>query len=724
MLFLKTIRWKNFLSTGDSFSEMSLNDIKPKCIIGTNGSGKSTIIDAVFFGLFGKPFRDIKKGQLINSINKKNCIVEIEFNIGKRDYKVVRGIKPNVFEIYEDEQLVDQVAAAKDYQQYLEENILKLNAKSFSQIAIISKASYVPFMNLPTPMKREIVEDILDIKIFSRMNVFVKEEFSENKKNVESVNNQITMASKTVSLQKSYIDSLDDDRKKNIETKEEKVSELSKKVKVNKDKKEELKKTLEDLNNNILNPKKTKLEELRNFNEYNKKLFTDADKKIKIIENNKPHIELLEREIEEKKEHIVKLKTENESLSSNLPDENEIRKHKEKKEKLLGLRKNAEFKIETLLTEKDWFSDTESCPTCKQDITDEYRNKMVTERESTINDLKGKIDEMKVLIEKSDTFITENRTKLKDIQEKLSINSKNLNNLNNDITNSFKMIKVYEEQILSSKPNEDDTLEESIRKLNIEKDIIEYDVNNSAKQIDLIKEEITSLLKSEINTLESQISDLSVEINGDSKFILNLTEQIEESKKEKDINSKDELKKLKKLEDELEVYKTNMDMLEEKNKCYNACLSILKDDGIKTVIIKKYLPLLNKLINDYLENMEMFVTFQIDETFTEKIISRDKEDFTYNSFSEGEKARLDQAILFALREISTIKLSSSTNLLFLDEVFDGSLDKNGSYKFNKFLNTLKSSTIVISHNEFMVDRFDNVLQAKKINNYSVIEQLS
>lgn len=571
MIIFEKCRWKNFLSTGNSFTEILLTKSTNTLVIGQNGAGKSTILDAMTFGLFGKPFRKINKPQLLNSINNGNCVVEIEFKIGKKNYRVVRGIKPNVFEIYCDNVLVNQDAKSKDYQEHLEKNILKLNFKSFTQVVILGSASFVPFMQLTPADRRAIIEDLLDIQIFSSMNNVVKNKLSSIKDEQKSTEYEMLLSAEKIKLQKQNIE----DRKKSSK--------------------------------DLLVKKQKELETNNTFIEK-----TNAD--VLLIQK---HIDILMSSIEEK-----------DTLDN-------------KNKKLFQIEAKIENNTKKLKKEIEFYENNDNCPTCHQVIEDQHKQKHIAEKNEK-------------LIE-----IGEASKKLE--SEILRINSKL-----EVILNTQKRINEHQSEII---------------KLNTQ--VSEITKHNLA-------------LVAEINSINETTNNLE----GDN----------------------DKLKELKK---ELEMLVKKSRNLSEEKQYFEFAFTLLKDTGIKTKIIKQYIPVMNKLINKYLSSMDFFVNFNLNENFEETIKSRHRDVFSYASFSEGEKMRIDLALLFTWRQIAKMKNSVSTNLLILDEVFDSSLDAVGTEEFLKILNTLdnKTNVFVISHKgDQLFDKFRSIIRFVKKNNFSQVER--
>ena len=569
MITFESVEWKNFLSTGNSSNKILLNKSTTTLIIGKNGEGKSTILDSLCFSLFGKPFRNINKGQLVNSINGKNCLVEIKFSVNNKSYKVIRGIKPNKFEIWCDDVLVNQDAAAKDYQKVLEQQILKLNYKTFTQVVILGSASFVPFMQLSSGQRREVIEDILDIRIFSTMNQLLKEKVSDTKSEIVRIENQVANAKTKVEAQNAIIKTIQDARSDNIRSIEEKIERSLKEV------------------------ERTQLE---------------VDDLIGQIGNLKGKIEGQEK------------------VKSDLKKAEEIRS------KLLQ-------KAETCEHHKEFFDSHDVCPSCSQDIPDEHKQKIIHDLNARIADQNSKVEE------------------LEEVLKTLNARLETYNEIVSQIT---------------------------------EKNI-ELSTKNSA-----------------VSIINRQISDLEREI---------------ESHKADTTNVDAEKAKLKQLAaDAMELIKKKTTLQEHRNLEEVANL-LLKDTGIKTAIIREYLPVMNKLINKYLNAMDAYIHFELDESFNEIVKSRHRDEFTYASFSEGEKMRIDLAILFTWRQIAKMKNSVNTNLLLLDEIFDSSLDTAGTDYFLNLMNSFgeNSNIFVISHKgDQLFDKFRSVIKFEKRNDFSVI----
>ena len=567
MINFKAVRWKNFLSTGNEFTEVLLNKESTTLIIGENGSGKSSILDALCFGLYGKPFRNINKPLLLNSVNERSLEVEIEFNVAGKNIKVSRGIKPNKFEIYVQGKLITQDAALKDYQQYLEQQILKLNYRSFTQVVILGSSTFVPFMQLSARDRREVVEEILDIRIFTLMNSILKIKTKSLNENIQQNDNLIVLTEEKIKLQKKYIQSVQDNKEIIIAEKESKIL-VNKKLIVDK---EEDKTTL-----------LRRLDELR-----------------EALEGKNTTVS-----------RITKLQKTYAALENKCRDEGK-----------------------TL----DFFNNNKICPTCTQQIEEEFRVKKVEEKNAKVNEIERALNDLKILESNEDQNLLE--------------------------------FSKYEKEITSI-------------------------------SIDLAS------VKSSILELKNFISRYEMEINS---FTQN------------QINDEDRIKLIE-LTTELKILKNNKLKLHEDKVYFDTAKNLLQDTGIKTKIINKYLPMMNKLINKYLSQMDFYVSFNLDSSFNETIKSRHRDDFKYASFSEGEKMRIDLALLFTWRSIAKSKNSTNTNLLILDEIFDSSLDTSGTDDFLKILNTFPDQNVfVISHKQdILFDKFRSVIQFKKEKNFSRI----
>ena len=569
MIVFKSVQWKNFLSTGNSPNKVLLNKSQTTLIIGKNGEGKSTILDALCFSLFGKPFRNINKGQLVNSINGKGCSVEVEFDINGKEYKIIRGIKPNVFEIWLDGEMINQDAASRDYQKILEQQILKLNYKTFTQVVILGSASFVPFMQLPTTQRREVIEDILDIRIFSTMNQLLKEKVQETKDAITAIENEISTAKTKVDSQTQLIKTITEAKTSAIESIGAKISANSTEI-------------------------------------------LHAEGEIQLI--------------------ISEIDTLKASINDKETVAEDIDKAKSIRSKLLQ-------KIETCEHNTEFFNEHDVCPSCSQDIAEEYK-------EGIIKDLNAKMLDNNTKIGELETILTNLNTKLSKINEVV----------------------------------------EKITDKNIE----------------------LSTRNSTITLLNKQIKELEAE----TQRVKSDTTNIDEEKV-----------KLKELATEAITKIHTKTTLQEQRNLEEVANILLKDTGIKTAIIREYLPIMNKLINKYLQAMDAYIHFELDEAFNESVKSRFRDDFTYASFSEGEKMRIDLAILFTWRQIAKMKNSVNTNLLLLDEIFDSSLDTAGTDYFLNLMNQFGDNTdiFVISHKgDQLFDKFRSVIKFEKRNDFSII----
>jgi DNA repair exonuclease SbcCD ATPase subunit len=568
MIIFRYVRWKNLLSTGNYYTEIKLNNDTNTLVVGENGSGKSTMLDALCYALFGKAFRNVNKPNLLNSINGKDCVVEVEFDTNNKSYKIIRGIKPNKFEIYCNGELLNQDAAARDYQEYLEKTILKLNYKSFTQIVILGSASFVPFMQLSASDRRAIIEDLLDIQIFSTMNGLLKDRLSNNKDVTVQKKSEFELNRQKFELQSKHIKEL----KQNNEAK---VIEYEGEIRSSRQ-------TIQTLHEDIANV-------TVQVNEYT------ADV-------------ALQTETENKVKQLGKFESQ---IESNLSK----------------FRKDLHF-----------FQHNDDCPTCRQAIAAEFKEREIQTLESKQ---------------------TETENGLKQLEAKLLAEQEKLNNIRE--------------------------AQKSIQKLQIE-----------------------------IATKNTSITEVN-------KYITRLENQIAELKTTKASTTKEE-QELNTIKDSLGQLEKELRELIDDKTYYEAASGLLKDTGIKTKIIKQYLPIINKLVNKYLASLDFFVNFQLDESFKETIKSRHRDDFTYNNFSEGEKQRIDMALMLTWRAIAKLKNSSNTNLLILDEVFDSSLDTNGTEELMKILHMLEGVNLfVISHKgDILQDKFSNVIRFEKVKNFSRI----
>ncbi len=566
MILFEKIRWKNFLSTGNQYSEINFKGNSTTLIVGVNGSGKSTVLDALTFSLFNKPFRKISKGQLVNSTNEKDCSVELEFSTGTIKWKVVRGIKPNTFEIYRDGKLLDQSHNANEQQKWLEQNVIKMNYKSFTQIVVLGSSTFVPFMQLTAPNRRDVIEDLLDIKIFTSMNNIIKDKIRQVKEDVRTLDLKKESLNDKVSMQERFMKEIETRGKEDIEDKNGKIKVLKVEIDTNVEKNQ-------------------------------------------IIESNVGDLTKEQETLIGASEKLLKLNTLKGKISHN---------------------------VSTITKEHKFFTDNTVCPTCTQSIEEEFR----------INK------------------IADAQTKAKELQS------------------GFKKL---EETIKQEQERERQftTLSKEITKLT-------HGISKNNTRISGCQRQVKEL-ESEIQTLTSQLENRSVEHDKLETFKENLQETYDELVSRKD-----------------------------KIKYYNFTYGLLKDGGVKTKIIKKYLPLINQQVNRYLQMMDFYINFTLDEEFNETVQSPIHEDFSYASFSEGEKQRIDLALLFTWREVAKFKNSVSTNLMILDEVFDSSLDGQGTEEFLKIIRYVieDANIFVISHKNGMEDKFENVLKFEKLKGFS------
>ncbi len=570
MIVFEKVRWKNFLSTGNVFSEVDLKVSRTNLIVGTNGSGKSTILDALTFSLFGRPFRKISKSMLVNSVNEKDTMVEIEFSIGNNKYTVIRGIKPNKFQIFCNGEPWDEDSKAVDQQKNFEQSILKMNYKSFTQIVVLGSSTFVPFMRLPGAQRREIIEDILDIQVFSIMNGRLKDKIRENNEEIKDLDYQLHLLEEKIELQKQYMLELKKKTEAEIDKKKEKIKEYH-----------DEEQTSTEYVHNLTEEVKDLSKEMEDYSKSSGKL-----KKLNTI--------------------LIKLNT----------------------------------KLKNCKKEHQFFEDNHVCPTCTQDLSDDFRDVMLKEGQSKLEEMHGGYEELTTAIEeeekRNDRFLE-----------------------------------------LSQQVNERNTL-----------------ITNVNYQLMTIRNNVTEI-DNEIKELEGSTPDKKLEFVKLEGLIVDKKETKKNciaSKKDRDV---------------LQVATT-----------------LLKDSGIKTRIIKTYLPTMNKLINQYLQSMDFYVNFTLDENFDETIKSRYRDVFTYESFSEGEKARIDIALLLTWRSVAKLKNSVDTNLLILDEIFDGSLDQSGTSDLGWILRNFDDSTnvFVISHKSILDDKFDRTITVSKDKNYSNLEE--
>ena len=566
MIFFEKVKWKNFLSTGNSFTEVNLKQHPNVLIVGENGAGKSTILDALHFALYGKPFRKIKKDQLINSVNRKDALVEVTFVVNGKHYKVVRGMKPNILEIYEDSLLLDQHAATKDSQDYLENKVLRLNSKSFAQIVILGSSSFVPFMQLATGVRREVIEDLLDIRIFSTMQALLKERFVSNKEDIAMNNKDMESIGEIIRIQEQQIA------------------------------------RAKDLTNDKIEVHRIRIQEITS----NISMFEGETK-------------VHEASIERLREQLID-ETETENIISRTAGiKNEL------KAKRIKLDKTISF-----------YKDTGTCPTCTQEISASLREQTIARKQENLE----KID---------------------------------------------------------------------IALLDLEKTILAADARHK----------VIANIYSEIDAIQRKITANHNEIQKDMREVGVLRREIADIETQLQIDNAD---KLQELYERRESYRALKEEYLNSRAVLDMANIILRDSGIKSRIIKQYIPIINSLVNKYLAAMDFFVKFELNENFEEKILSRHRDEFTYDSFSEGEKMRIDLSLLFTWRTIARMKNSAATNLLILDEVFDASLDANGCEEFLKLIHSLEDANVfVISHKgDIMQDKFRSTIRFEKHKNFSRI----
>jgi DNA repair exonuclease SbcCD ATPase subunit len=569
MITFRYVRWRNLLSTGNYFTEIKLDNNTNTLVVGENGSGKSTMLDALCFGLFGKAFRNVNKPNLLNSINGKDCVVEVEFDNNNKSYKIVRGIKPNKFEIYCDGELVNQDAAARDYQEYLEKFILKLNYKSFTQIVILGSASFVPFMQLSSSDRRAIIEDLLDIQIFSTMNGLLKDRLTNNKDVMFQSKTEIELTQQRYDLQDKHIKGLKQNN-------QDKVNEYVSEIRINTN-------TIQTLHGEIAN--------LSSQVETHQNMVAEKT----LVENKVKQLTKIESQIE-----------------SNISK----------------FRKDISF-----------FEHNDDCPTCRQAIASEFK-------ETELQTLQTKATECEHGLTQLEVKLLAEQTKLNEITE----------------------------------------------------------------------------IQRRIQALQIEIATKNTSITETNKYIARLEKLVEELKTNKASTEKEE-EELKTLNDTLTELKSNLRHLIDEKSYYEVASGLLKDTGIKTKIIKQYLPIINKLVNKYLASLDFFVNFNLDESFKETIKSRHRDDFTYNNFSEGEKSKINLALLFTWRAVAKLKNSSNTNLLILDEIIDSALDHNAIDNFLSLINNMDDNTsvfVISPKGDIYNDKFNDLIRFQKNSNFSHI----
>jgi len=566
MILFEKIRWKNFLSTGNQFTEIDLQNASTTLIVGSNGAGKSTVLDALTFALFGKPFRKINKPQLPNTTNERDCVVEVDFSISGTNWKVRRGIKPNIFEIHRNDNLLDQASAAKDQQTWLEQNVLKMNYKSFTQIVILGSSTFVPFMQLTASNRREVIEDLLDIKIFSSMNTIIKDKIRQTRESIKVLDLKKENLNEKVEMQNNFIEQLENEGKKKIENNKKKITDL-----------------------------------LQEANLYTKEI-SDLDE-------------------------VVGVLTSQQSGLNGATD---------KLRKLGNLKGKISQKVSTITKEHKFFTENTVCPTCTQSIEEGFRINKIEDAQTKAKELQSGYKELEEAIKNEEERERQFNKLVKEISK-----------LSNDISKNSTRISGCQRQVRD--------------------------------------------LESEVQKITDQLANRNIEHDKLETFREDLQTTY----------------------DELVEYKDQINY-------YDFTYGLLKDGGVKTKIIKKYLPLINQQVNRYLQMMDFYINFTLDEEFNETIQSPIHEDFSYASFSEGEKQRIDLALLFTWREVARFKNSISTNLMILDEVFDSSLDGQGTEEFLKIIRyVIKDANIfVISHKTGMEDKFENVLRFEKVKGFS------
>jgi len=566
MILFENIRWKNFLSTGNQFTEVNFQKHNTTLIVGSNGAGKSTVLDALTFSLFGKPFRKINKPQLINSINEKDCRVEVEFSIGTTNWKVVRGIKPNLFEIYRNDSLLDQSSATSDQQKWLEQNVLKMNYKSFTQIVILGSSTFVPFMQLSAANRREVIEDLLDIKIFSSMNVVIKEKIRQLKEEIKTLELKKENLIDKVQMQKDFIEELENRGNANINVNKEKISKLDSEI-----------------------------------GEY-----VDAN----VI------LEGYMQQYTKEQENVIGAA--------------------DKLRKLGNLKGKISQKVSTITAEHKFFTENTVCPTCTQTIEEEFRLNRITDAQNKAKELQSGYKELEDAIKEEE-----------ERERQFTALSKEITKLTHGISQNNTKIAGCQRQIRD--------------------------------------------LESEIQTITENLA-----------------------------NRNSEHEKLESFKDNLKTTYNDLSSKKDTIRHYDFSYGLLKDGGVKSQIIKKYLPLINQQVNKFLQMMDFYINFTLDEEFNETVQSPIHEDFSYASFSEGEKMRIDLALLFTWREVARFKNSVNTNLLIMDEVFDSSLDGFGTEEFLKIIRYVitNANIFVISHKTGLEDRFESVLKFEKVKGFS------
>jgi len=571
MINFKKVRWKNLLSSGNKFTEIQLDAHQTTLILGENGAGKSTLLDALCFGLYGKGFRNLKKDLLINSINEKELLVEVEFSIGKKEYKVIRGAKPNKFELYVNDIMVNQDATVRDYQEHLEKNVLKMSFRSFTQVAILGSANFTPFMQLRAVERRKLVEDLLDISIFSTMRDILRKKVSEHNIEIKETNHEVELMEERVNGLTEQLNALRENRDKKISQYESTVDE-----------------TETNINN------------------------------------------LLEK-VDEKTENVVEKKS---TIKDKETTTDRLKQTVDMEKRLQESRKKAIADIE-------FYKNNDDCPTCKQGLDHEHKTKHIEEKTA-------KVEEVKEAITKIDDLIEEVRDRIEEINK----------------------------------------------------------------------------VQDEIEKVQREIGIIQTEILSNQKFMKKIQNEINELKKEQSGGS-DVHERIDETEEKLNILHKKKESLIDRGHYYDIATTLLRDQGVKERIIRQYVPIMNKLINKYLAQLEFYVGFELNESFEETIKSRFRDVFKYDNFSQGEKMRIDLSLLFTWRAVARMKNSVNTNLLILDEVFDSSLDTNGTDDFLKLLNTLteKTNAFIISHKgDALYDKFNDVIRFEKHKNFSRVAE--
>ena len=571
MINFKKVRWKNLLSSGNKFTEIQLDAHQTTLILGENGAGKSTLLDALCFGLYGKGFRNLKKDLLINSINEKELLVEVEFSIGKKEYKVIRGAKPNKFELYVNDIMVNQDATVRDYQEHLEKNVLKMSFRSFTQVAILGSANFTPFMQLRAVERRKLVEDLLDISIFSTMRDILRKKVSEHNIEIKETNHEVELMEERVNGLTEQLNALRENRDKKISQYES---------------------TVDETENNINN--------------------------------------LLEK-VDEKTENVVEKKS---TIKDKEPTTDRLKQAVDMEKRLQETRKKA-------IADIQFYENNDDCPTCKQGLDHEHKTKHIEEKTA-------KVEEVKTAITKIDDLIEEVRDRIEEINK----------------------------------------------------------------------------VQDEIEKVQRELGIIQTEILSNQKFMKKIQNEINELKKEQSGGS-DVHERIDETEEKLNILHKKKESLIDRGHYYDIATTLLRDQGVKERIIRQYVPIMNKLINKYLAQLEFYVGFELNESFEETIKSRFRDVFKYDNFSQGEKMRIDLSLLFTWRAVARMKNSVNTNLLILDEVFDSSLDTNGTDDFLKLLNTLteKTNAFIISHKgDALYDKFNDVIRFEKHKNFSRVAE--